>query len=93
MPIRKGNHPQTGGISAQAIWNLVEKHAGAAHLVIAPHDLRRTYAKLARKRGAAIEQIQITLGHVSLDTTRNYLGDDLDLENAPSDFIDIRLAA
>ena len=94
VPIRKGNHPQSGGISAQAVWNLVEKHAGAAHLVnIAPHDLRRTYAKLARKGGAALEQIQITLGHASIATTQRYLGTDLDLENAPTDAIMIRLAA
>lgn len=64
-------------------------HVGA----IAPHDLRRTYAKLARKAGAELEQIQLTLGHASIETTQRYLGTDLDLENAPSDAIAIRLAA
>ncbi len=54
---------------------------------IAPHDLRRTYAKLARGAGAQLEQIQITLGHESLDTTRRYLGSELDYQNAPSDAI------
>ena len=93
VPLRKGNHPQPGGITPQAVWYIVEEHAHAAHLVIAPHDLRRSYAKLARKNGAAIEQIQITLGHASLATTQRYLGTDLDLENAPSDAIMIRLAA
>ena len=28
-----------------------------------PHDLRRTYGKLAHKGGAKIEQIQLSYGH------------------------------
>ena len=30
---------------------------------LAPHDLRRTFAKLSCKGGAALEQIQINPGH------------------------------
>jgi site-specific recombinase XerD len=52
---------------------------------LAAHDLRRTYAKLARKGGADLEQIQINLGHASLTTTERYLGTALDLEAAPCD--------
>lgn len=29
---------------------------------VAPHDLRRTFAKLAHKGGAAIDQVQLSLG-------------------------------
>ena len=41
---------------------------------LAPHDLRRTFAKLAHKGRAALEQIQLSLGHSSITTTERYLG-------------------
>jgi integrase len=59
---------------------------------ITPHDLRRTYAKLAFKNGAKIDQIQLNLGHESLATTQIYLGNDLDLKNGPGDFLPIQIA-
>lgn len=88
---RKGDHidwtiPQ---INAQAIWRAVTEYAEALGLKVAPHDLRRTYAKLAHKGGAPIEQISINLGHGSITTTERYLGVDLDYGKAPSDFIDL----
>lgn len=54
---------------------------------ISPHDLRRTFSKLARKAGAELEQIMLSLGHESVATTQKYLGVDLNFENAPSDRI------
>ncbi len=88
---RKGDHIlDTPGISSQAVWRVVEEYAGGLGLEhIAPHDLRRTYAKLAHKGGAAIEQISLNLGHSSIEVTERYLGVDLDYQNAPSDYIDI----
>ncbi len=66
----------------------MEAYADAlGHIV--PHDLRRTYAKLAHKDGAAIEQISLNPGHSSIEVTERYLGVDLDYQNAPSDYIDI----
>lgn len=90
---RKGNHIiDTPGISTQAVWRVVEDYAPAAlGFRIAPHDLRRTYAKLAHKGGAAIEQISLNLGHGSVTTTEKYLGVDLDFEHAPSDYIDLTI--
>ena len=58
---------------------------------IAPHDLRRTFAKLAHKGHAAIEQIQISLGHSSIQTTERYLGIEQDLTDAPCDHLGIRV--
>ena len=58
---------------------------------ISPHDLRRTYAKLAFKNGAKIDQIQLNLGHESLATTQVYLGTELDLKNGPGDFLNINI--
>ena len=46
---------------------------------IAPHDLRRTCAKLCRAGGGELEQIQLLLGHASVQTTERYLGTKQDL--------------
>jgi len=51
-----------------------------------------TYAKLALKNGAKIDQIQLNLGHESLATTQVYLGTELDLKNGPGDFLPIQIA-
>ncbi|MBV9595448.1 MAG: tyrosine-type recombinase/integrase [Chloroflexi bacterium] len=40
---------------------------------LAPHDPRRTFAKLARSGQAPLEQIQPALGHQSIQTTQRYL--------------------
>ena len=41
---------------------------------LAPHDLRRTCARLCHAAGGELEQIQFLLGHVSIQTTERYLG-------------------
>lgn len=79
----------SSGLSSQGIWRVVETYAGELGLSVAPHDLRRTYAKLAHQGGAPIEQISLNLGHSSIEVTERYLGVQLDLANAPSDYIDI----
>jgi site-specific recombinase XerD len=60
---------------------------------LAPHDLRRTFAKLAHKGRAALEQIQLSLGHASIVTTERYLGVRQDLQDAPCDHLGIRIPA
>ena len=59
---------------------------------IAPHDLRRTCAKLCRAGGGELEQIQMLLGHASVQTTERYLGTKQDLVHAPNDAIKLRVA-
>ena len=49
------------------------------------HDARRTCAKLCRAAGGELEQIQLLLGHASIQTTERYLGTRQDLANAPND--------
>ena len=57
------------------VWQMLKKYAKAAGVVgIAPHDLRRTCAKLCRAAGGELEQIQLLLGHSSVQTTERYLG-------------------
>jgi site-specific recombinase XerD len=57
------------GISQNVVWYVVRsccERAGLEH--IAPHDLRRTCAKLCHDSGGELEQIQFLLGHASVQT-------------------------
>jgi len=48
-------------------------YAGKLNLdELAPHDLRRSCARLCHAAGGEIEQIQFLLGHVSVQTTERY---------------------
>lgn len=87
----KGGKIQWDHISPESVREVVKLNAHKCGFKITPHDLRRTYAKLALKNGAKIEQIQLNLGHQSLATTQVYLGTDLDLKNGPGDFLDISI--
>ncbi len=55
-----------------------------------PHNLRRTFAKLAHQGRAPLEQIQVSLGHASIQTTERYLGLKQNLHDAPCDRLGIR---
>lgn len=52
---------------------------------LAPHDLRRTCARLCHLAGGELEQIQFLLGHVSVQTTERYLGCKQKLQHAVND--------
>ena len=78
-------------MSADAIADVVTTYARPLGWDLAPHDLRRTFAKLARSGQAPLEQIQLALGHQSIQTTQRYLGSELDLADAACDRLGIRL--
>jgi integrase len=80
--MRKGDQVASTRMTTKAIRKMVAEYASPLGIEVAPHDLRRTYAKLARKGGAPLDQIQITLGHESLNTNQKYLGTDLDYNQA-----------
>jgi integrase/recombinase XerD len=68
------------------IWRLVMTYARQIGLErLAPHDLRRTCAKLCRKNGGELEQIAFLLGHSSIQTTERYLGSEQELVTAVND--------
>ena len=69
------------------IWHIVMKYGREAGLVdkLAPHDLRRTCAKLCRASGGDLEQIQFLLGHASIQTTERYLGSRQNFQEAVND--------
>ena len=74
--------------------NLVHRPGVAAEIGVprlAPHDLRRTCAKLCRAAGGDLEQIQLLLGHASIATTERYLGSRLDLVDAVNDDLGLNL--
>lgn len=73
--VNKGDRMVGDGITPQAIYNVIVGYADDLQKRgVAPHDLRRTFAKLAHQGGAAIDQIQLSLGHESIQTTEEYLG-------------------
>jgi integrase len=79
-------------LGEKVVWQMLKPYAEAAGVPgIAPHDLRRTCAKLCRAAGGQLEQIQLLLGHASVQTTERYLGTKQDLVNAPNDRIALRL--
>lgn len=87
-PVNKGDRVRGASLTSQAIRDVVNTYGGGD---LAPHDLRRTYAKLARKGGADLGQIQLSLGHASIQTTERYLGLEQDLTDAPCDRLGLRL--
>ena len=63
------------GLTPKAIWHVVKAAAHRAGIKnLAPHDLRRTCARLCHLAGGELEQIQFLLGHASVQTTERYLG-------------------
>lgn len=83
---RHGTVRKRGIEDEKVIWKLVLKYARQTKLgKLAPHDLRRTCAKFCRKAGGDLEQIQILLGHSSIQTTERYLGTEQALSRAVND--------
>jgi len=95
VAMRKGDHVAEGEtITAQALYNLVKDYGTRiGHPELAPHDMRRTFAKLAKHGNAALEDISMTLGHASLQTTQRYLGLELNLDSGAPDRVGLHMAA
>ncbi len=73
-------------ITPKAIWHVVRAAANRAGIKdLAPHDLRRTCARLCHLAGGELEQIQFLLGHASVQTTERYLGCKQRLSHAVND--------
>jgi len=87
--VRRRKYPEKTpeALSERMIWHIVTKYARQAGLVdkLAPHDMRRTCAKLCRESGGDLEQIQFLLGHASIQTTERYLGSRQNLKEAVND--------
>jgi site-specific recombinase XerD len=91
--VNRADCAQGDALSEKVVWQLIKPYAEAAGVPgIAPHDMRRTCAKLCRAGGGELEQIQMLLGHASVQTTERYLGTKQDLVHAPNDAIKLRVA-
>jgi integrase len=54
-------------MSPKVLWDVVRAAAARANIdKLAPHDLRRTCARLCHLAGPELDQIQFLLGHVSI---------------------------
>ena len=61
-------------MTEQNVYELVKKYGKVIEVDITPHDLRRSFARLADESGAKLTQISLSLGHSDTKTTLLYLG-------------------
>jgi len=81
-----------GFMSTQAITDVLNFYTSElGYKNITAQAIRRTFAKLARKGGAEIDQIQLSLGHTSLKSTQRLLDPKQDFNDAPADRLGIDL--
>jgi len=91
--INKAQRVGKSEFSPKVIWGVVKARNSKCSLEnVAPHDLRRTCARLCHEAGGELEQIQFLLGHVSVQTTERYLGCKPRLRNAVNDRIGLEPA-
>jgi site-specific recombinase XerD len=77
-------------VTEKLVWHVVKEFAAKIGVSkLAPHDLRRSCARLCRAAGGELEQIQFLLGHISVQTTERYLGCTQRIASAVNDKIGI----
>src|SRR5258708_6686068 len=92
-PVNRADVVAGERLGEKVVWQMLQQYAEAVGVPgISPHDLRRTCAKLCRAAGGDLEQVQLLLGHASVQTTERYLGTRQDLVHAPNDAIKLRIA-
>jgi len=78
------------GVTEKLVWHVVKEFAAKIGVSkLAPHDLRRSCARLCRAAGGELEQIQFLFGHVSVQTTERHLGCTQRISSAVNDRIGI----
>ena len=81
-------------MTANVVWYAVKRCAGQAGIAnLAPHDLRRTCARLCHDCNGELEQIRFLLGHASVQTTERYIGSKQKLHDAVNDRFGISVAS
>jgi len=90
--LRDGEYRIGKPLSVRGAHHIVQaysvRHRGKL-IHLAPHDLRRTYAKLCRQNGMSWDALRLNMGHSSVKITESYVGYDMDWrERQPSWTID-----
>ena len=84
---------QGAGVTDNVVWYAVKRCAKQAGIEnLAPHDLRRSCARLCHGCRGELEQIQFLLGHASVQTTERYIGCKQNLREAVNDRFGISIA-
>ena len=92
--IRKNRTELSRGIAPDVVWTAVKQYAKRIDVDhLAPHDLRRTCARLCHGAGGELEQIQFLLGHASVQTTERYIGCRQKFKDAVNDRFQMLLAS
>jgi len=86
-PIDKTGRVWNRALGSQTIYNIVRQYVPLVDEAVRPHDLRRSFARIAYQNHAAIEQLSITLGHASIGTTEKYIGAKQNFRLAPCDLV------
>ncbi len=93
-PIRKNGKLWSSKISPNVVWHAVKRCALRVGIIgLAPHDLRRSCARLCHEGGGELEQIQFLLRHSSVQTTERYIGCKQKLGKAVNDRIEIQFTS
>jgi integrase len=91
--VSKVGKRQEAGVTANVVWYAVKRCARQAGIPnLAPHDLRRTCARLCHDCSGELEQIRFLLGHASVQTTERYIGSKQKLQDAVNDRFGISVA-
>jgi site-specific recombinase XerD len=92
--VLKNGGRQDAGVTANVVWYAVKRCAKRAGINnLAPHDRRRSCARLCHGCGGELEQIQFLLGHASVQTTERYIGCKQKLKEAVNDRFGISVAS
>ena len=78
-------------LSAPMILATVAAYGKSVGVRVAPRDLRHTCARLCRRSGADLEEIQSLLGHANIQATGRYLGKTHTAAEAANDRLLLRL--
>lgn len=93
-------HPRTGRIVR---WHMLEQTVQRAfrecvrrmdlNPMITPHSLRHAWASHSMRAGASVRDIQVVMGHKSLETTMVYLHDEAGRVKSPLDRMNLSFAS
>ena len=82
-----GRNLRSRPLNSIGFFTVVKKWSKEIGINLSPHDLRRTFARMALNNDASIHSISQCLGHSSVKTTEIYIGSFLDFKNPVGDYL------